>query len=193
MSGGTPGDPAGGSPGDPRAEPGEPLAPGIDLPGPVGLVALAREVQAAFLAAGLSLATCESCTGGLVAHALTEVPGSSGFFRGGVVCYSNDLKRDLAGVPQAVIEAHGAVSAQVAVAMAEGARSRLGADVAVAVTGIAGPDGGTPEKPVGTVYVALAGPRGTEVVHRVWRGDRDRVRKTTAYEALDMLRRATRG
>jgi len=184
---GASGDPAGASPGDPRAEPGEPPLPGIDFPDLVALVALAREVQAAFLAAGLSLATCESCTGGLVAHALTEVPGSSGFFRGGVVCYSNDLKRDLAGVPQAMIEAHGAVSAQVAVAMAEGARSRLGADVAVAVTGIAGPDGGTDAKPVGLTYTAVADAGGHEVRRHLWQGDRHANKAASAEAALRLV------
>ena len=95
--------------------------------------------------------------------------------------------------PDDLLATHGAVSEPVARALAEGIRRVAGATWGIGITGIAGPTGGTPEKPVGTVYVALAGPSGTEVVHRVWRGDRDRVRKTTAYEALDMLRRATRG
>ena len=103
------------------------------------------------------------------------------------------MKTAITEVPGEIIDAHGAVSEPVARALAEGVRRRAVATWGVGITGIAGPTGGTEEKPVGTVYVALAGPAGTEVVHRVWKGDRARVRKTTAYEALDMLRRATRG
>ena len=120
------------------------------------LVVLAARLQARCVALGITVATAESCTGGLVAHALTEVPGSSAYVRGGIVAYANDVKAEQLGVPQAALEAHGAVSAQVAVAMAEGARERLHADLGVGVTGVAGPDGGTEEKPVGLVYVAVA-------------------------------------
>ena len=104
-------------------------------------------------ARGLRLATAESCTGGLVAARLTSVPGSSASFVGGVVAYADEVKRSELDVPEALLAEHGAVSAEVAEAMAEGARRRLGADVAVAVTGVAGPGGGTPEKPVGLVYL----------------------------------------
>jgi nicotinamide-nucleotide amidase len=142
---------------------------------------------------GERVALAESCTGGLVAELLTRVPGASNVFDLGVVAYANETKSGLVGVPAGLLAAHGAVSGPVARALAEGIRRAGGATWGVGITGIAGPSGGTPEKPVGTVYVALAGTSGTEVVHRVWRGDRDRVRKTTAYEALDMLRRATRG
>ena len=107
---------------------------------------------------GLTLATAESCTGGLVAARLTSVPGSSDVFLGAVVAYADEVKARELGVPAEVLERHGAVSAEAAAAMAAGARARLGADVAVAVTGVAGPGGGTPEKPVGLVYLHAAGP-----------------------------------
>lgn len=144
--------------------------------------------------AGRTLVTAESCTGGLIAERVTRVPGSSGWFAGGAVTYSDRLKRELLGVPQALLAAHGAVSEEVARAMAEGARERLGGDVAVAVTGVAGPGGGSEEKPVGTVHLALAGPaaEGAEAVeHRRVRfvGDRDRIRRLTAQLALELLRR----
>jgi nicotinamide-nucleotide amidase len=109
---------------------------------------------------GLTLATAESCTGGLVAARLTSVPGSSDVVVGGIVAYSDDVKRTELDVPAELIERHGAVSVEVAAAMAQGARARLGADIAVAVTGIAGPGGGTPEKPVGLVYLHAEGPDG---------------------------------
>lgn len=144
-------------------------------------------LQAACLAAGLTVATAESCTGGLVAHLLTEVPGSSGYLRGGVVAYSDDVKRHLLGVPEGVLAAHGAVSAQVAVAMAEGVRARLGTDLGVGVTGIAGPDGGTDAKPVGLVYVAVAG-GATPVVNRyLWPHDREGNKRASAHAAIAML------
>lgn len=136
---------------------------------------------------GLSLATAESCTGGLVGHLLTEMPGSSAYYRGGLISYSNDLKQAELGVPQATLAQHGAVSAQAAVAMAEGARRRYGADVAVAVTGIAGPDGGSPAKPVGLTYVALADSRGHDVRRFQWQGDRSRNKADSARAALELL------
>jgi nicotinamide-nucleotide amidase len=150
-------------------------------------------VVAALTRRGERVALAESCTGGLVAEMLTRVPGSSRVFDLGVVAYANEVKEGIVGVPADLLAAHGAVSEPVARALAEGVRRAADATWGIGITGIAGPDGGTPEKPVGTVYVALAGPSGTTAVHRVWRGDRERVRKTTAYEALDMLRRATRG
>lgn len=151
------------------------------------LVELAQRLQAACVERGLTVATAESCTGGLVAHALTEVPGSSAYFRGGVVAYADEVKRGLLGVAADVLAAHGAVSAQVAVAMAEGVRARLGSDLGVGVTGVAGPDGGTESKPVGLVYVAVAG-AGTPDVRRLqWPGDRSANKRDSAATAIAML------
>ena len=151
------------------------------------LVELAGRLQATCLAAGLTAATAESCTGGLVAHVITEVPGSSGYLRGGVVAYADDVKRDALGVPADVLAAHGAVSAQVAVAMAEGVRTRLGTDLAVAVTGIAGPDGGTAAKPVGLVYVAVASAAAPVARRFLWTGDRGENKRASAAAALELL------
>jgi nicotinamide-nucleotide amidase len=137
---------------------------------------------------GLTLATAESCTGGLVAELLTAIPGSSDVFLGSVVAYSNSVKIEQLGVPAALIEEHGAVSAQVARAMADGARERLGADIAVADTGIAGPGGGTPEKPVGTVYIDARGPDGGSGIHFALPGDRGVVRRRAAVAALHLVR-----
>jgi PncC family amidohydrolase len=151
------------------------------------LVELAERLQSRCVALGLTVATAESCTGGLVAHALTEVPGSSAYVRGGIVAYSNDVKAELLGVPGPALEAHGAVSAQVAVAMAEGARERLHADLGVGVTGVAGPDGGTDEKPVGLVYVAVAGIGAPEVRRYLWPGDRSANKRDSAIAAIELL------
>jgi nicotinamide-nucleotide amidase len=153
---------------------------------------LAPLVVAQLTRRGERVALAESCTGGLVAETLTRVPGSSNVFDLGVVAYANEVKEGLVGVPAALLAAHGAVSEPVARALAEGIRRAGKATWGIGITGIAGPGGGTAEKPVGTVWVALAGPGGTQAVHRVWRGDRERIRKTAAYEALDLLRRATR-
>lgn len=138
---------------------------------------------------GLSLGTAESCTGGLVAARLTDVPGSSDVVRGGIVAYANAVKERELGVSPALLEKHGAVSAEVAAAMADGARTRLDADVAVAVTGVAGPDGGTPEKPVGLVFLHASGPDGSEAQRLELPGDRDLVRRRSAVAALHLVRR----
>ena len=138
---------------------------------------------------GLTLATAESCTGGLVAARLTDVPGSSDVFAGGVVAYANGVKHAQLGVPDDVLAAHGAVSAETAAAMAEGARRRLGVDVAVSVTGVAGPDGGTPEKPVGLVYLHAAGPDGERTLRLDLPGDRETVRLRATTAALHLVRR----
>jgi nicotinamide-nucleotide amidase len=138
---------------------------------------------------GLTLATAESCTGGMVAERLTSVPGSSDAFVGGVVAYSDAIKAKELGVPEDVLERHGAVSAETAAAMAAGARGRLGADVAVAVTGIAGPGGGSEEKPVGLVYVYAAAPGGERGVDFVFPGDRDSIRRRATVTALHLVRR----
>jgi len=152
---------------------------------------LESAVGEALASAGLSVATAESCTGGLVAERLTRVAGSSRYFLGSIVSYANEVKLGLLNVSQELLEAHGAVSQEVAVAMARGVLTALGSDLSVAVTGIAGPDGGSPEKPVGTVHVALCGAGQNDVVHRRLRlpGDRERVRWVTSQWALEMLRR----
>ena len=137
---------------------------------------------------GETLALAESCTGGLVAELVTSVPGASNVFPLGVVAYANEAKTALLGVDAGLLAAHGAVSEPVARAMAEGARARSGATWAAALTGIAGPSGGTPEKPVGTVHLAIAGPDGTRTWARRFPGDRERVRKTSAYDVLNQLR-----
>jgi nicotinamide-nucleotide amidase len=136
-----------------------------------------------------TVATAESCTGGLLGAALTEAPGSSAWFRGGVVCYANDLKTSLVTVPDTLIRAHGAVSEPVARALATGARRVCGADFGLAITGIAGPSGGTVDKPVGTVHLALDD--GAEVRARKldWPGDRELIRRRAVAAALDLLRR----
>jgi nicotinamide-nucleotide amidase len=135
------------------------------------------------------LATAESCTGGLIGDLLTDIRGSSGYYRGGLVSYGNELKQAELGVPAESLVHHGAVSAQVALAMADGARRRYGADLAVAVTGIAGPDGGTPAKPVGLTYVAVADAHGQEVRRHQWSGDRRRNKLDSARAALELLLR----
>lgn len=137
---------------------------------------------------GATLAVAESCTGGLLGELLTAVSGSSDYFAGGVISYANRIKTELLGVPPELIERHGAVSEPVVEAMAKGVRRRLRADYALAVTGIAGPTGGTADKPVGLVYAALAGPDGAAVRRNVFPGDRDIVRLRSALTALNMLR-----
>jgi nicotinamide-nucleotide amidase len=137
---------------------------------------------------GLTLATAESCSGGLVAARLTSVPGSSDVVLGGVVAYANGVKEAELGVPAELIETHGAVSAEVAAAMARGVRERLGADVGVSVTGIAGPDGGTPEKPVGLVYVHAEGPDGGLGRELSFPGDRASIRARSVVIALHLTR-----
>jgi PncC family amidohydrolase len=136
---------------------------------------------------GLTVATAESCTGGLVAGRITSVPGSSAVFVGGVVSYANSVKRDLLGVPPETLERAGAVSAECAEAMAAGVRERLGAGVAVSVTGIAGPDGGTPLKPVGLVHFGVATAAGVRSERREFVGDRAEVRLQAADRALALL------
>ncbi|HUB83348.1 MAG TPA: competence/damage-inducible protein A [Bryobacteraceae bacterium] len=142
---------------------------------------------------GATLAVAESCTGGMLGARLTSVPGSSQYFLGGFLTYSNHLKRELLGVPAQTLAEFGAVSSQTAEAMAAGARERTGATYAVSITGVAGPDGGTTEKPVGLVYIGVAGPDGTTVLHRRFIGDRERIRIFTTQAALDLLRRKLEG
>jgi nicotinamide-nucleotide amidase len=157
------------------------------VPDEPALQALAARLQARCIAAGRTVAVAESCTGGLVAHAITANPGSSGFFIGGVVSYSDAVKAAVLGVSPAIIDEHGAVSAQCAAAMADGVRTRLGADLAASVTGVAGPDGGSEAKPVGLVYVAVADDAGTDVRRFRWSGDRHANNARSASAVLELL------
>lgn len=138
----------------------------------------------------MTLATAESCTGGLLAERITSISGSSRYFLGGAVVYSNELKTQFANVPKALIDKHGAVSREVAQALAEGIRKRCLSSYGVGITGVAGPTGGTEQKPVGLVYIALAGEEGTQVVERNFPGDRARIRQFSTMQALDLIRRA---
>ena len=135
-----------------------------------------------------TLALAESCTGGAIAHRLTNVPGASIVFRGGIVSYSNDAKQTILGVKTETLAVHGAVSQEVAADMATGVRTALGADYALAVTGIAGPGGGTESKPVGTVYIALASAAGVKVKKQLNAWDRETFKQVTAQQALELLR-----
>ena len=136
-----------------------------------------------------TLAVAESCTGGLLAERVTSISGSSRYFLGGAVVYSNALKTELAGVPAEMIDRHGAVSREVAAALAEGIRYRCESTLGVGITGVAGPAGGTAEKPVGMVFHAVAGSTGTEVIQRNFPGDRKRIRRFASTMALDMVRK----
>ena len=139
------------------------------------------------VARGATLATAESCTGGLIAALCTDVPGSSAWFTGGVVAYANEVKRDVLGVDPALLAAHGAVSEPVVRAMAAGVRRLTGTRYAVAVSGVAGPDGGTPEKPVGTVWLAVADGDAVQAQRFLFPGDRAAVRQATAEAAVEAL------
>ena len=155
-----------------------------------GFASLPDHVGALLAERGQTLALAESCTGGLAAELLTRIPGSSRYFLGGAVVYANSAKTELLGVPPALLAEHGAVSAQVARAMAEGVRARLGADFGLAFTGIAGPDGGSEQKPVGLVHWALATATGTELRDRVFLGNRLDIRRRAAFAGFDLLRRS---
>jgi nicotinamide-nucleotide amidase len=155
-----------------------------------GMTSLTDHVAELLVTKHQTLAIAESCTGGLAAELLTRIPGSSRYFLGGVVAYANDVKVNLLGVPHELLAAHGAVSTEVARAMAEGVRQRLGADWGLAFTGIAGPDGGSEQKPVGLVHWALAGAAGTEARERVFLGDRALVRRRAALAGFDLIRRS---
>jgi PncC family amidohydrolase len=148
---------------------------------------LAERLQAICLERGLTLATAESCTGGLVADTLTDVPGSSGYMLGGIVAYADRVKERQLGVAAELLVTHGAVSAQVARAMAVGVRERFEADLGVAVTGIAGPGGGTTAKPVGLTYVAVALSSAVEVRRFAWAGDRGANKRSSAVAVLELL------
>ena len=161
------------------------LVYGVDVP------SLEYVVLEGLKARGLTLGTAESCTGGLIAKRLTDVSGSSQVFRGGVVSYTNEVKHGVLGVPQALLDQYGAVSEPVARAMAEGARQALGCDLALASTGVAGPDRDDRGNEVGTMFVAIAAPDGTHVrpLHLGGRPVRGRLRTQTAHHALDLARR----
>jgi nicotinamide-nucleotide amidase len=149
-----------------------------------------EEVVGMYLAMkNATISVAESCTGGLLAERLTSVPGSSAYFMSGVVCYSNVSKMELTGIPPLLLEMQGAVSAEVARGLAEGVRERAGTTIGVGITGIAGPAGGAPEKPVGTVHIAVASPAATEHRHAVFPGDRLRIRRQASQAALDLIRR----
>jgi PncC family amidohydrolase len=151
------------------------------------LIGLAGQIHERLTGLHLRAATAESCTGGLVGHLLTEIPGSSDYYVGGAISYSNAVKHGILGVTDEALQRHGAVSAQVAVAMAEGARKTFGADLAVAVTGVAGPAGGTEAKPVGLTYVAVADTYGHDVQRYQWTGDRSTNKRESARAALVLL------
>ena len=140
-----------------------------------------------------TVSVAESCTGGMLGERLTSVPGSSDYFVGGCITYSNAMKVELLGVPPEVLERHGAVSQETAEAMAAGARRRTGSTYALSITGVAGPDGGSQAKPVGTVYIAIADDAGVYTEHRRFLGDRQRIRVFTVQMALDLLRRRITG
>lgn len=150
----------------------------------VVITATVRQVAALVLVKGWRLATAESCTGGGISHAITTMAGSSQWFAGGVISYANDVKEKLLKVPQTMLLQHGAVSKPVARAMAQGVRTLLNTDIAVAVTGIVGPDGGSAEKPVGTVWIAWSVAAGTTARRFQFRGDRDQIRQLAVEQAL---------
>ncbi len=155
---------------------------------PVDLLDLAKAVIVAAKASSKKITTAESCTGGLVASCITAIPGSSSVFECGYVTYSNDAKTTMLGVPRDAVAEFGAVSDIVAAAMAEGAMAQSNADIAVAVTGIAGPDGGTKEKPVGLVYLAVAQrSKDAQVKRYVFAGTRTDIRRATVAAALELL------
>ncbi|GIL09175.1 MAG: hypothetical protein BroJett033_6860 [Chloroflexota bacterium] len=155
------------------------------------LESLEAQVGALLRARGLTVAAAESCTGGLVLHRLTNIPGCSVYVMGGVVAYANAAKQAVLKVKQGTLIAHGAVSAETALEMAAGARELFRTDYAVSTTGIAGPGGGTAEKPVGLTYIGLAGPAGQLISERhLWEGDRAAVKEASADAALALLLRA---
>src|SRR6476661_4604202 len=162
-------------------------APPGEGPGSSPSLALAAACGDALRARGLRLVVAESCTGGLVGHLLTEIPGSSAWFLGGVLAYADSVKTGVLGVRPALIVEHGAVSAECVLAMAAGARRALGGEVALAVSGVAGPGGGTAAKPVGTVYIGLIGLGEPRIAHYVWMGNRTENKVASAQAALTLL------
>lgn len=148
---------------------------------------LEQRVATALTDRDLTLATAESCTGGGLSRLLTDIPGASAFFIGGVIAYQNEVKAQLLGVPLETLATYGAVSSQTATAMAEGCRSRFKTDMAVSITGIAGPSGGTLEKPVGLVHIAVTRDQRTRAAEHLFPGDRIHVRQSAITAALEMI------
>ena len=158
-----------------------PLSRGVDA-------VLAEEIGAILRKKKLTVATAESCTGGKLGDWITEVPGSSDYYLGGVVSYSNDAKTRLLGVDKRTLQSKGAVSQEVAVQMADGARKGLGANIGIGITGIAGPTGQTPAKPVGLVYIAVSSSKGSVCVENRFKGARSAVKIQSAEKALELLK-----
>jgi nicotinamide-nucleotide amidase len=154
---------------------------------------LAVSVLALCRARGWHVATAESCTGGLVVAALTSIAGSSDVVDRGFVAYSNDAKMELLGVPEATLATHGAVSAETALAMAQGAVARAGVDLAISITGVAGPGGGSAEKPVGLIYLGLATKTGDSTERHIFPGDRDAIRRAAMIRALELMKEEAQG
>lgn len=154
---------------------------------PESLTDLAARLQEIAIARGITVATAESCTGGNIAHQITSQSGSSSYFLGGVVSYANDVKHRVLGVPETILDNPGAVSEPCARAMAEGARTLIGAGIAVSTTGIAGPDGGSARKPVGLVYIGLATATETIAERHIFPGDRAAVIEAATRRALELL------
>jgi len=148
---------------------------------------IATRVGRLLVAKGWTLSTAESCTGGLIGHYITNVSGSSDFYLGGIVAYANRVKQTILGVSEELLRTCGAVSPEVALAMAEGVRRELGTHIGLSVTGIAGPTGGSADKPVGTVFIGLAGPLGAKVRHYCWSEDRVGNKRLSAEAALALL------
>jgi len=150
-------------------------------------MSLVQTIGSKLTSQGLTLVTAESCTGGLIAHRITNVSGSSAYYLGGFVTYANEAKEALVGVRRETLLAHGAVSEETAREMARGARLRLAGDIGIAVTGIAGPTGGTPDKPIGLAYLALSAPDAEICQRHIWQGDRLENKALSAEACLQMV------
>ncbi len=148
---------------------------------------LAKKVAHLLKERNMKVATAESCTGGLIGHTITNIPGSSEYYEGGVISYSNALKMNLLGVKEEILAKYGAVSEQTAREMADGIRKKASVDIGIATTGIAGPGGGTPEKPVGLVYIAISSEKETKVEKHLFHGNRWENKESTCRAALNLL------
>ncbi len=151
------------------------------------LESLSSKIGEILIQKGQTIASAESCTGGLLSHVLTSVSGSSGYFIGGVVAYSNSIKEAALGVRAGTLEQFGAVSTQTAQEMADGIRMRFDTDIGLSTTGIAGPTGGTPEKPVGLVWIGISTEKGTHTIECHFDGDRDQIKNSTVHKLLSLL------